>query len=732
MDGPRVPEHALRHGVLAGIALLMAAPLVVTPGTLFPFVLGKALWSRVIIEIVFAMWVWLAVANPRYRPPRSWLLVGLGLGLGVALLAGGFGVSFQRSLWSTYQRMTGVVDLAHWFALALVLTGTLRTAAAWRGLLSVNLGVGAVVACLAIARYHQWAVPFYGLLGETDFPRIGGALGNPNWLSAYLLVNTGLALGFLARSCLPGTPPAPQPRRGARKRARSPWMGRCLWAGLAALQFWGFILADSVGGFVGLLGSVGFLAAAGAFFGRGRRRGAAIAAIAVLGTAAVLFGLRATDPDRRVALRLDTPVLQHLAGVHLQRTSVQSRLSAWEAGVEGFLDRPLLGWGPGNYQAAFGRFGSGYAATGEPHDRAHSKLVEVAATTGVVGLAHYLAIWSLTFLVVLRAAARMQPRQRWFVLFVGATLTGALVQNQFLFDTTTALLQYTVLLGFVVGLEPAAFSGVRPRLPLAAARQRLRGRKAARVAVAVAASALAATGLSAHRAMYAAANAQHVAAQPRGSTGIEEAIDGFRPMANLHRWLLFQDFARQWPKLRAERGEGARGVLQWVDAQAAEGLRTEPESWRLQHSLARMYRAVASTEPDYETQAQRHLARARELAPNRAVFPVALIPPQPLGSRQREDGRRELHWKRSHGTAYHQVGIRVGYGNWRTIRYVYDPGVTSFVVPAADEESEDTAYGIKACARPDTCSDWTAWPPMPVPAPRGPAGAPRSHAPPQA
>ncbi len=59
----------------------------VDTGTVFPFIVGKALWSRALIEIAFA-------------PPRSWLLVLPGAGLGVSLLAAWLGVSPQRSLWS--------------------------------------------------------------------------------------------------------------------------------------------------------------------------------------------------------------------------------------------------------------------------------------------------------------------------------------------------------------------------------------------------------------------------------------------------------------------------------------------------------------------------------------------------------------------------------------------------------------------------------------------------------
>ena len=81
MAGLRVHEKALRVGVLGGIALLLLTPVVVTPGTIFPFVVGKAIWSRSIIEVVFALWAMLALANPSFRPPRSWLLLLVGAGL---------------------------------------------------------------------------------------------------------------------------------------------------------------------------------------------------------------------------------------------------------------------------------------------------------------------------------------------------------------------------------------------------------------------------------------------------------------------------------------------------------------------------------------------------------------------------------------------------------------------------------------------------------------------------
>ena len=361
MTGPALPEKTLRWAIFAGIALLAATPFVVTPGTIFPFVVGKALWSRTLIEIVFALWAVLALARPAYRPPRSWLLLLLGAGFAVSLLAACFGVSPQRSLWSSYERMQGVVDGAHWVALAVVLASMLRSAAAWRTLLGLCAGAGAAMACIVIARHHGIHVPFFSALPEPYLPRMSGPFGNPLYLAGYMLFNLALAVGFAVRACLPAAAPAgaasaaPAPRRRRRRHPRAPvrqhprarprWIGVAAWACAAAVLFWGLALAGSVGGFAGLLAAAAFAALAYAVLGRGRGRWIARAALAALAVSALAIGMRVFAPDRSVALRFDHPVADYVASVHLQRPGVQSRLAAWEAGLEGLAARPALGWG---------------------------------------------------------------------------------------------------------------------------------------------------------------------------------------------------------------------------------------------------------------------------------------------------------------------------------------------------------------------------------------------------
>ena len=97
------PERLLLPPIRLGIALVLLTPLVTAPWTLYPFAVGKALWARVLIAVVFALWAVLALWRPRWRPPPSALLALLGAGLAAAVLSAWLGVSPQQSFWSTYE-----------------------------------------------------------------------------------------------------------------------------------------------------------------------------------------------------------------------------------------------------------------------------------------------------------------------------------------------------------------------------------------------------------------------------------------------------------------------------------------------------------------------------------------------------------------------------------------------------------------------------------------------------
>ena len=714
-------EAVLRSGILAGIVLILLTPLVVTPELAYPFVVGKALWSRMVIEIVCVLWVALALVNPAYRPPRSALLILFAAGFLASLLAGVFGVAFQRSMWSSYERMQGVVDLGHWVAFAVVLVSVLRTGREWRALLGVNLAAGAGIALIVLARHHDVDVPFFGDLPEREPRRMSGPFGNPTYLGAYMVVNAFVALGFAARSWLRDAGKAGVRTSGGNRFAVRCWAGGLGWVVVAALHLRGVNLAGSAGSLVGLVAGVGFAVLAAALLVRGPWRAVFAAPVVVTAlAAAATAGIHMVNPEGAAARWTRAVPMRLHPKLDLQFPTVQSRLATWEAAAEGFAERPLLGWGPDNFDAVFGRFASGYSATMRPHDRVHGKVFEVAATTGVVGLAAWLALWSATFAASWRAARAADDPERALIVFAGAGLAAHVMQAQALFDTTTTSLQHALLLAFVAGLRARpvpdrASDGEQIRddalrdgaasVPAAAPE-----RRAVRVGVLVVALALAAGGIATSAAIHGGARELYLASTSGDPlTHVRRSVARFEPLANGPRRLLFDNVAPHWKSLREARPVQAKRLLALVDAEAEAALAAEPENWRIQHELARLYHAIAAEEPTHADRAAAQLARARELAPNRRVFPRAVPPPQALESSVLADGRLELRWDGSDGVGYYQVLETPANGRSQTRLYAYDPALTTYV-PPPPAGAGPRHFSIRACDNPGRCSAWARWP----------------------
>ena len=128
-------------------------PLIVSTSTFFPFVVGKAVYSRIMIELAFILWLPIIVTSREFRLPKNLILIAMAIYILVSIVSAIFGVSFNASFWSTYERMQGLLDLIHWFAYSLMLISLFRTFGHWKLLLSINLFVSILVCLLGIAQY---------------------------------------------------------------------------------------------------------------------------------------------------------------------------------------------------------------------------------------------------------------------------------------------------------------------------------------------------------------------------------------------------------------------------------------------------------------------------------------------------------------------------------------------------------------------------------------------------
>ena len=632
----RLPEKILLSGIWTGFVLILLTPFVLTPQTIFPYVVGKALYSRVIIEMVFACWTLLAFLRPACRPPRSRLLILFAIVLGVTMLAAFYGVSVRRSFWSSYERMQGVVDLIHWFLFTVVLVSVARTARDWRILLNFNLGFSLMMALLAVGqKYYFSDAPFL----IWDLPsRVGTTLGNSIYLGMYLMVNIVVALGFLAQSFIPVATPATSPpseKKGDGRRKRNLTappavkqaslmlqIRRLFWVSIVLIGLWAFGLTGSRGALAGLVTAVGFLGVTSIVFGNARiARVAAVGLTSLLGVTLLLtlflFFRPSLFPHDTT---FSSPFSNH-------PESVRERLAGWQVGLKGFVDKPILGWGPENYIVTSGLHAAGLSGHMPLFDNAHNKFVEELTTKGLLGLLSYLSLWAFTFRVVTRAARRADFRERILTLFVGAALAGHFVQNQFALYSSTGSLQYILLLAFVANLERETAPAGRRWVQLQHIFERftpdLFRHNVVRAVAAVGTIALIGTSLLANHAIYSSANAiirmelADAANTPDQLSGAFQRATAFKPLANDPRLLLFKKVTERWDVLRTQSRTESERMLALVNAEAVAALEDEPENWQIYVSLAKFYRVVSASAPEYEDAARRYLEKSMELAPHR-------------------------------------------------------------------------------------------------------------------
>jgi len=129
----------------AVLYLILLTPLLISSKYVFPFITGKTMYFRILIEIAVFLYVALALFNKKYRPKMNkliWAVVIFGIIVG---LTGIFGVDAYKSFWGTIERGEGFLTISHLIVFFLILCWTLKTKHEWLNYLSGLVVVGLLV-----------------------------------------------------------------------------------------------------------------------------------------------------------------------------------------------------------------------------------------------------------------------------------------------------------------------------------------------------------------------------------------------------------------------------------------------------------------------------------------------------------------------------------------------------------------------------------------------------------
>lgn len=391
LSTPGVRPRPLLLKVSKLFLFLSVFSVVVVTDTLYRFPEGKAVLFRITTEFsliaLLIHWAWGDLEGQ--LAARAAKLVRRPLFLAVTafvfffVLSSFFAYDTHASFWSDFERDEGAFQMLHYYLFFVLCSLLLTTENDWKWMLRASLGAAVLVVLYGVAA----AVPLPGFIWIEGIPaefgfwkrlvtpgfRFQGSLGNASYAGSYLMFSILYALYLWVR--------VPRP---------TAWQ-TILGYSTAVLFLLGFLwLSGTRAGFVGLLAAMAGLALF-VILRAGRARQSTVVAVLCAVAVVVLVAFLI----RRPAIGIPG---SRILSYSLGESSVQFRLWAWKAASSGFLERPLLGWGPENFPAVFDKYADSRLFTPGTTfqtmwwDRAHSIVFDYLAENGIITFLAYCSI----------------------------------------------------------------------------------------------------------------------------------------------------------------------------------------------------------------------------------------------------------------------------------------------------------------------------------------------------
>jgi O-antigen ligase/tetratricopeptide (TPR) repeat protein len=405
-----------RSAVLVMLVVSLTVPLLVPSGFFFPYVAPRNIFFRVITELAtLVLIVALCFGDDdldlRYEP----IFWAIAMFIGAEFVSAFFSPARDHSFFGDFERMGGVWGWAH-LGLFFLLLRTLRDDD-WKWMLNAVIIVSVAVSGTAIFEHTQLAssARFSGSMLAAS----SGTIGNSGLLGGYLLFGIGIA-SYLASTS---------------------GRLRFLYLGAAGVDLAALAYSENRSSFIGLvlaavIGSIVFSLL------HSRKRRWLVPTIAA-GVAAIVLGgvgMVRAFPSSAIATRAPV-VVQRLALTNPSGVD-ESRLMQWRAAIQGFVDRPLLGYGPENHDLVWSaHFDPAiYHIDTDVYDRAHNQFLETLATTGVIGTLAFFGIWLAIGVTLVRAYRDDRLSAATVGILVGTQIAYAAFLFFWFFDLNSSML----------------------------------------------------------------------------------------------------------------------------------------------------------------------------------------------------------------------------------------------------------------------------------------------------
>ena len=391
-----------------GIGFILFIPLYIGGSFYFPFIFPKIWLFQLIVEIIFFLYIILALRDARFRPKWNWVIGALALLSLVLIITSFTGVDAFRSFWGNTERMSGVIAWSHFAVFAVILSSILTTEKEWRKFFGIAVIVSIFEFIYTLAQYFSASWAWLPLSQS-------GTIGNADLLGTYAIFSAFFSL-HLWRNGKPNS--------------------KYFWAAAFFLNIGTLYIASSRGAIIGFVaGIVAYML----FDVAGRRdlwkRWAIIAAVSLL-IYGFLWAARGSD------LVKNNVQLTRLTNISLEGDTIQQRFTEWGIAWNAFKARPIFGFGTNNYLYLHNAFLNSrvYELRETNFDRAHNAYLDYASMSGIFGLSGYVFLIGILFWIFFRT-------KLWTL---ASLMVAYAVQSFFVFDSPASYIAFFLTIGFAI------------------------------------------------------------------------------------------------------------------------------------------------------------------------------------------------------------------------------------------------------------------------------------------
>lgn len=424
--------------------LCVALPIFASSFFLFPYTAPKAFLFRIIIEIVFVLYLYLILREGTWRSWKDFLnknIISLAIIFFVAVwfLSSIFSADSSASFWGTFERMIGFWGILHFVVFYFLLLAVFQEKRDWIFLLKISVGASFIIAILGIL---QRFVDIGVLLPHTS--RITSLIGNASFLATYLLINLFFVVYLFLKEIV-----------AEKKKPRIlKIVGYIL---ISAIIFSAMFLTATRGALLGFFGGAVVFSAIFAFWGKDNKvRKYFMAALLVVVFLAIFSFI-----FRESSFFQNNSVLRRFSSMSLSDSSVENRLLLWKGAWTAWQERPVLGWGSEGFEMAINKHFDPRLNYDEAwYDRAHNFVFDYGVGSGWLGLLSYLSLFGVSVFCLIK----IKKRDFFFFASFSSLLVAYLTQAFFVFDVFASYLMLFLTLGIIISYYsgfPACEKGVQ-------------------------------------------------------------------------------------------------------------------------------------------------------------------------------------------------------------------------------------------------------------------------------